>query len=235
MPGRARRRRRARRRSRPRTSAVVRQPARARRPHRQARAGLRRRTGRVHAHEPRAPHPIRMMPVPGRRGVLPRMAENDQRPVVVAYDGSPEAAAAVRAAARLFGDRPLVVVSVWEPGLAVAMAPLRDPTGIGYGGPLPEEMLAVDQAQEERAVAAAESGARIARQLGAPAEACPIADEVNVADRLATIAEERDASAVVVGSRGLGKVKSGLFGSTSRRLLGRTERPVLVVKAAEEP
>lgn len=151
--------------------------------------------------------------------------------MVVAFDGSPEAEAAMRAAVELFGMHPLVVVSVWEPGLAAAMAPLRDPTGIGYAPPSVEEMEAVDRAQHDHAIEAAESGARLARELGAEAETYPVADEADIPDTIAAIAERRDACAVVVGSRGLGAVKSKLFGSTSRELLNRMDCPVLVVKA----
>jgi len=46
-------------------------------------------------------------------------------------------------------------------------------------------------------------------------------------------AARADACAIVVGSRGLGRVKSRLFGSTSRTLLERSDRPVLVVKAPD--
>jgi nucleotide-binding universal stress UspA family protein len=158
------------------------------------------------------------------------MVDAEARPVVVAYDGSPEAEAAVRAAAQLFGERRLVIVSVWEPGLAAAMAPLRDPTGIGYAPPAPEEMIAVDQAQRDHAQEAAEAGAQLARSLGATAEAYPVPDEADIADTLAGIAEHCDAGALVVGSRGLGYVKSRLLGSTSRQLLERSDRPVLVVR-----
>jgi hypothetical protein len=55
----------------------------------------------------------------------------DERPVVVAFDGSDEARGAVTTAAALFRGRRLLVVSVWEPGLAMAMAPVRDVTGVG--------------------------------------------------------------------------------------------------------
>jgi nucleotide-binding universal stress UspA family protein len=52
-----------------------------------------------------------------------------------------------------------------------------------------------------------------------------------VADTIAAIAEQRDAAALVVGARGMGRVKSAFVGSTSRRLLHDTRRPLLVVRA----
>jgi nucleotide-binding universal stress UspA family protein len=159
------------------------------------------------------------------------MAGDARAPVVVAFDGSPESEAAMRAAAELFGAHRLVIVSVWEPGLAAAMAPLRDPTGIGYAPPSVEEMASFDRAQHDHAVEAVETGARLARELGAEAETYPVADEADIADTIAAVAERRQACAVVVGSRGLGAVKSRLFGSTSRELLQRMDCPVLVVKA----
>ena len=159
------------------------------------------------------------------------MADDTRSPVVVAFDGSPESEAAMRAAAELFGSHPLVVVSVWEPGLAVAMAPLRDPAGIGYAPPSFEEIEAIDRAQHDHALEAVELGARLARELGAEAETYPVADEADIPDTIAAIAARRQACAVVVGSRGLGAVKSKLFGSTSRELLQRLDCPVLVVKA----
>ena len=58
-------------------------------------------------------------------------------------------------------------------------------------------------------------------------------DEVNVAETLARLADERDAAAVVVGTRGLGRVKSAMLGSTSRGLMHHTRRPVVVVRAPE--
>jgi nucleotide-binding universal stress UspA family protein len=51
-----------------------------------------------------------------------------------------------------------------------------------------------------------------------------------VAETIIAIAEQRDASVIVIGSRGVGKIK-GLFGSTSRALLNHCDRPVLVVRA----
>src|SRR4051812_16596711 len=97
----------------------------------------------------------------------------DARPVVVAYDGSDEARAAVRAAATLFGGPPLMVVSVGERGLALALGWMRDTTGVAYMPPTADETEAIDRAQHDHAVEAAEDGARLARELGATAEPYP--------------------------------------------------------------
>jgi nucleotide-binding universal stress UspA family protein len=156
----------------------------------------------------------------------------DERPVVVAFDGSDEAGAALRAAATLLVGRRLVVVTVWEPGLALAMGPPSDPSGMGYIPPPPDQVAELDRIQRDRAIDVAEAGARLARELGAMAEPLAVSDDVDVAETIVAVADERDACAIVIGSRGLGRVKS-LFGSVSGALLHRTDRPVLVVRAPE--
>jgi nucleotide-binding universal stress UspA family protein len=156
----------------------------------------------------------------------------DERPVLVAFDGSPEAQAAVRTAAGVLSGRTLIVVSVWEPGIAVAMTSMTDPTGLSIAPlPSPETMAAVDEAQRDHAADTAGAGAQLARQLGATAEPLSVADEVNVAGTIASLADQHDAAVVVVGTRGLGRVKAGLLGSTSQGLLHHTKRPVMVVRA----
>ena len=156
------------------------------------------------------------------------------RPVVVAYDGSEPARNAVRAAAELFVGRPLLVISVWEAGLAMEMAPARDPTGLTFGMmPSAEEVMAVDRAQHDRAIEVAEEGVRLARELGASATALPVAQELDPAHTIAALAGDHDACAIVVGSRGLGGMASRFLGSVSREVLSRAERPVLVVKVTE--
>ena len=158
------------------------------------------------------------------------MTATDVRPVVVAYDASGEAQTALREAVALFGQRPLIVASVWEPGLgAMTMAPSVGEPGMGRL-PDPDEVAAIDRAESGHASDVAEAGARLARELGATAEALSVPDSANVAGTLIAIAEERDARAIVVGSRGLGGLKARVLGSTSRKLLHDTHRPVLVVR-----
>ena len=149
---------------------------------------------------------------------------------MLAYDASPEAQAALREAVALFGQRPLIVASVWEPGLAaVTMTPSTGELGMGYL-PDPEAVAAIDRAQSEHAGDVAEAGTRLARELGATAEAVALADSADIAGTLIAIAEERDARAIVVGSRGLGAIKARMLGSTSRKLLHDAHCPVLVVR-----
>ena len=110
------------------------------------------------------------------------------------------------------------------------MQSVPDTTGVGYVPPSAEQVATVDRLQRDHAGATAEVGAKLAQNLGARAEALAAPDDADVAETVAAIAEQRDAAAIVVGSRGLGAVKSKLFGSTSRRLLHDGRRPVLVVR-----
>jgi nucleotide-binding universal stress UspA family protein len=155
----------------------------------------------------------------------------DARPAVVAYDSSEPARAAVRTAASVLAGRTLLVVTVWEPGLAMTMASVRDPTGLAYGLPSAEQMATIDRVERDAATASAMEGARIARELGATAMPLPIPDDVDAAATIVAVAQEHDACAIVVGSRDLGRVAAQVLGSTSRELLRRADRPVMVVKA----
>ena len=150
-------------------------------------------------------------------------------PVLIAYDGSEVSRAAVRHAAELFAGRPAVLVTVWEPALAV---PLGQPDSFGMGTlpPDPETVEAVDRAQREHASTVAGDGAEFARSVGLAAEAQAVPDEVDVADTLIGIARERGAAVVVVGSHGISGLRSRLLGSVSRKLIEHCDRPVLVIR-----
>jgi nucleotide-binding universal stress UspA family protein len=155
------------------------------------------------------------------------------RPVVAAYDGSPAAAAALRSAVELFPGRTVLVVSVWEPGLAMVSMNVPDPAGFTYVPPTGEQVESVDRAERDHAQATAQAGAAAVEGLGGTARALPMRDEADVADTIVGAAEQEDAAAIVIGSRGLGGLRSKVFGSTSHKVLHDARRPVVVVRADE--
>ena len=101
----------------------------------------------------------------------------DASPIVIAYDGSDAARAAVNEAAVLFGSRPAIVVTVWEPGLADYMLM---PNTMGTGTMMmpydPATVQAIDKAAEDHARDIAEDGAQLAQAGGLRAEALPVRD-----------------------------------------------------------
>lgn len=48
--------------------------------------------------------------------------------------------------------------------------------------------------------------------------------------QIVRLARDIDADLIVIGSRGLGRVKSAVLGSTSREVLAKADRPVMVVR-----
>jgi nucleotide-binding universal stress UspA family protein len=154
------------------------------------------------------------------------------RPVVVAYDGSPESKAALRETAHLLGHRTVIVATVWEPGLAdLAVAGAAPVPGMMSSMADPAMSVELDRAMRDHAERVAGEGAQYARSLGLAAEPHAVPDEVNVPETIAEIADELDAQVVVVGSRGISGMRSRLLGSTSHGVLSHCRRPVLVVRA----
>jgi nucleotide-binding universal stress UspA family protein len=159
--------------------------------------------------------------------ILSRVGAADG-PILIAFDGSPASRRAVTDAARLFGPRPALVVTVWEAGLAYAMPQMGTelvPTPIVD----PATALSIDQGVHSEAEQVAGEGAELARSLGLDAQPLAVPDERNVPETILHVAEENHASAIVVGSRGLSGVRARLEGSTTKSLLKHASSPVLVV------
>jgi nucleotide-binding universal stress UspA family protein len=95
----------------------------------------------------------------------------------------------------------------------------------------PATVQAIDKASEDHARDIAEDGAQLARAGGLQAEALAVRDAADIADAILDAASEREAAAIVIGSRGLKGIKSKLMGSSSASVLGRSEKPVVVVHA----
>jgi nucleotide-binding universal stress UspA family protein len=164
------------------------------------------------------------------------MTATAHAPVLVGYDGSAAARAAVREAAALFGGRTLLIATIWEPGLAATqlMGPAVEGGGM-YMPPDPSEVVAVDRAMAGHAEELADDGARLAREAGAAAaEPVAVADELDPATTLVSIAETRDAAVILVGSRGLSGLSARLHGSTTRKLLRHAHCPVLIVRVDDD-
>ena len=151
------------------------------------------------------------------------------RPIGIGFDGSSAAQSAIREAAALLGGRPVLIVTVWEPGLAYAASV---PSSLDLpAAPVDVTTAAeIDDALDQRAHRLAEQGVALAKEAGfTSAESVVAADESNVAETLVEVARRRDAQAIVVGSRGLSGLKARLAGSTSKHVLQHADRPVVVI------
>jgi nucleotide-binding universal stress UspA family protein len=159
----------------------------------------------------------------------------DEAPILIAYDGSEAARAAVREAGALLAPCRALVLTVWEPSLAQFML-VPDPTGLSSTMMPYDPSLArdVERASEEHARDIAQDGARLAQAAGLQAQPLTAEDSLAPADAIVTAAEEHDARAIVIGSRGLRGLKSKLLGSTSAHVLQHSSCPVVVVRHPDD-
>jgi nucleotide-binding universal stress UspA family protein len=146
--------------------------------------------------------------------------------VLIAYDGSPSAATAVRAAAGLFPAARASIVTVPE---------ATGPFGTELAGPTmsPEVALQVVDAlgaeARRQAGDTAQEAVDRARALGLQAEAVPVEPSAPAWGALLDAAHRIGADVLVCGTRGRGAFARALLGSTSSRLLHHTDVPLLVV------
>jgi nucleotide-binding universal stress UspA family protein len=158
-------------------------------------------------------------------------------PVVIAYDGSAAAEHALREAGALLGRRQALVVVVWQEGLGFEMleAPTVTP-GLPAATVDVRTALEVDRGLYERAQQLARHGAGLARDAGFDAEGVAVADapHVSVAESIVSVANERDAQAIVAGARGHSRVGEVLLGSVSREVVRHARCPVVVVRGGDE-
>jgi nucleotide-binding universal stress UspA family protein len=161
--------------------------------------------------------------------------EEHATPILIAYDGSDAARAAVREAGSLFAPRRAIVLTVWEPGLNEFMLA---PDASGMGTTMlpydPAVVREVDRAGEDHAKDVAHDGQALAEAGGLQAQAVVARDVADTAAAIVEAAEEHGAVAIVVGSRGLKGLRSKLLGSTSRELLRKAARPVVVVRHPDD-
>ncbi len=145
--------------------------------------------------------------------------------VLIGYDGSPAASAAIDAGARLFPQARAWVAHLWTPPFASTSLRQRLWTGAGN---VNEFVEAVEREGEWEADRMATMGVTLARAAGWDAEPLAIRTYGGEGLQLVDLAERMDADLVLVGSRGLGGARA-VLGSVSDMVVHYTRRPVLVV------
>jgi nucleotide-binding universal stress UspA family protein len=158
------------------------------------------------------------------------MAPTDSA-ILIAYDGSPPARHAIEHAGRLFSGSPVVVATAWTSMREAARA---------ARAALPQAMIDdavrnVDTVAEQTAAETAAEGAELATAAGLTASPLTVRADPSVWATLVRYAEEHEAPAVVVGSRGQSRIRSALLGSVSNAIVQHCRRPVLVVHPPDTP
>ncbi len=147
--------------------------------------------------------------------------------ILIAYDGSDDAKAAIAAAATLFPGASVTIANVWSHFLDT-MARAGSMSG------LVTDYDAIDESTRSNAAARAREGADLARAAGfTEVDAVTVAVSTNLADAILAEAERLDAQAIVLGSRGLGAVKAFFLGSVSSAILHHADRPVVIIPSPE--
>jgi nucleotide-binding universal stress UspA family protein len=150
--------------------------------------------------------------------------------VLLCFDGSDDARAAIAAAGALFAPRAAVVLTVWEP---LASWAAYDPATI-LSAPLSRlasNEMGLDEIIRDLAREQMEEGTDLAAAAGFRAEGR--LEKGKPWRRICDFAEQLGAKPIVVGARGLGRVESVLLGSVSSAVIHHAKHPVLVVPHAE--
>lgn len=143
--------------------------------------------------------------------------------ILIAYDGSVDAQAAIDRAGELFKGEPATILTVWERFVDVLAR-------TGAGMPIGEiDVEGLDESSERQARHRAEEGAERAKRAGLESRASISVRENSIAATILIKADELGASTIVMGTRGLTGLKSLLLGSVSHGVLQHADRPVLVV------
>jgi nucleotide-binding universal stress UspA family protein len=146
------------------------------------------------------------------------MTTGELGPVLFAYDGSDLAKLAIEEAGRqLEPGRDAVVLTVWRP-FAVGFIP---PPGVEFDAAASEE---VGRAAEETAA----QGASMAQAAGFRTQILAV-KEAPTWKGIARVAEDRDASLIVLGSHGKSGLSDVFLGSVASAVASHSARTVLIV------
>jgi nucleotide-binding universal stress UspA family protein len=160
--------------------------------------------------------------------IVPADEDIADGPVMIAYDGSDGARAAVTMAGRLFHGQPAVVVHAWRSimreslsGRAFLHAPFEEVQTIA------QDFENFDEAAGRKLL---EEGRALAETHGLHARGEFVTATDGHWRAIAEAASAANASILVAGSRGRGGIASAVLGSVSSALANNAERPTLVVR-----
>ena len=156
----------------------------------------------------------------------PELAERAVTRLLIGYDGSESARAAILVARALFGPADATVAHVHPPPPTVASA------GIARAA-LPQAVITEGVTKlraevEAEARAITDAGVEFARTAGLGAEPS-LRFALTPWRELLEVAAESDADAIVCGTAGEGPIERAVLGSTASSLLYHADRPLLVV------
>lgn len=143
--------------------------------------------------------------------------------ILICYDGSTDAREAIAHGASLLRGQRATVLTVWTP---------FDAAALGLSGGV-EDMQANDTAARLHAEQQAAEGARLAIEAGFDAEPRTADRRTTIADAILGEADTLQATAILMGSRGLTGVKSLLLGSVSHAVIQHADRTVIVVPSPD--
>jgi nucleotide-binding universal stress UspA family protein len=149
--------------------------------------------------------------------------------ILLCYDGSDDARAAVEHAGHLLQGQPATVLTVWPPFAQILASTT---TGLGAMAGL-VQMEEIDDASRKQAEQHAREGTELARKSGLEAAPRTRPQDTTTADAILSEAEALGAEAIVMGSRGLTGLKSLLLGSVSHAVIQHADRAVIVVPSRQ--
>jgi len=161
--------------------------------------------------------------------VVPAAERVGNGPLLAGYDGSYGARQALRFAARHVPQRRVLVANVWDSPVRHSLrGRALQHSGVEF---FEEYADTIDTIWREVAEDEAAEGAAFARDQGLAAD--PIAHESarGACDGLLRAADDTDALAILVGTRGRGALASAVLGSVASGLVHRAHRPILLVPA----